>query len=74
MVSKKLNQILLVGAVFATASMSATAGHDYDDRARVISATPQVERINTLVQECRTEYVREVTQMVALSLALSLAA
>lgn len=59
MVSKKLNQILLIGAVFAGTSMNAVAGHDYGDRARVISATPQVERINTPVQECRTEYVRE---------------
>lgn len=59
MVSKKLNQILLIGAVFAGTSMNAVAGHEYDDRARVISVTPQVERINTPVQECRTEYVRE---------------
>jgi uncharacterized protein YcfJ len=60
MVSKKMNQALLVSLVFAGTSMSALAGHDrYEDQARVISVTPQVERINTPVQECRTEYVRE---------------
>jgi len=60
MLSKKLNQALLVSLVFAGTSVSAAAGHDnYEDRARVISVTPQVERVNNLQQECRTEYVRE---------------
>lgn len=60
MLSKKLNQALLVSLVFAGTSMTASAGHDrYEDRARVINVTPQVERVNTPVQECRTEYVRE---------------
>jgi uncharacterized protein YcfJ len=60
MLNKKLNQALLLSLVFTGASMTASAGHDrYEDRARVISVTPQVERINTPVQECRTEYVRE---------------
>lgn len=60
MFSKKLNQTLLAGLVFAGASMTASAGHDaYSDRGRVISVTPQVERVNVPVQECRTEYVRE---------------
>lgn len=60
MFSQKLNQALLVSLVFAGASMTASAGHDrYGDRARVISVTPQVERVNTPVQECHTEYVRE---------------
>jgi uncharacterized protein YcfJ len=60
MFSKKINQALLVSLVFAGTSISASAGHDrYSDRARVISVTPQVERVNTPVQECRTEYVRE---------------
>jgi uncharacterized protein YcfJ len=60
MLNKKLNQALLISAVFVGASMSAVAGHEpYGDRARVISATPQIEHINTPVQECRTEYVRE---------------
>lgn len=60
MLSKKLYQALLVSLVFAGTSMIASAGHDrYEDRARVINVTPQVERVNTPVQECRTEYVRE---------------
>ena len=60
MFSKKSSQTLLVGLVFAGVSMAASAGYDaYEDRGRVISATPQVERVNVPVQECRTEYVRE---------------
>jgi uncharacterized protein YcfJ len=60
MLSKKSNQALLISLVLAGASMTAAAGHDrYEDRARVISVTPQVERVNNPVQECRTEYVRE---------------
>jgi len=60
MFSKKLNQALLMSLVFAGTSMTASAGHDrYSDRARVISVTPQIERVNTPVQECHTEYVRE---------------
>lgn len=60
MLSKKLNKALLVGLMMTGASLTATAGHDrYEDRGRVISVTPQVERVNVPVQECRTEYVRE---------------
>jgi uncharacterized protein YcfJ len=41
--------------------LPALAGHEdnYEDRARVISVTPQFERVNAPRQECRTEYVRE---------------
>jgi len=35
------------------------ANGDYEDNARVISVTPQFQRVNTPSQECRTEYVRE---------------
>lgn len=60
MLNKKLKQALLLGLMFTGTSITASAGHDrYEDRARVISVTPQVERVNTPVQECRTEYVRE---------------
>jgi len=60
MFSKKSSQTLLVGLVFTGVSMAASAGHDaYEDPGRVISVTPQVERVNVPVQECRTEYVRE---------------
>lgn len=43
-------------AVFAaTAALPAHAA-DFDDYARVISVTPQVEQVNVPRQECRTEY------------------
>lgn len=55
-----MKNVLLVGMVLATTSVSAFANHDdYEDRARVISVAPQFERVNTPRQECRTEYVRE---------------
>lgn len=56
-----MRQTLLIGLIAATISVPALAGHDdnYEDRARVISVTPQMERVNTPRQECRTEYVRE---------------
>ena len=52
---------LTFGLIAATVSVPALAGHDdnYEDRARVISVTPQFERVNTPRQQCRTEYVRE---------------
>lgn len=60
MIGNKLNKTILTSLILASASITANAGHDgYDDRARVISVTPQVERVNVPVQECRTEYVRE---------------
>lgn len=54
-----MRQTLLLGLIAATVSMPTWADDDYEDRARVISVTPQVERINNPRQECRTEYVRE---------------
>ncbi len=56
-----MRQTLLLGLIAATVSLPALASHDdnYEDRARVISVTPQFERVNTPRQECRTEYVRE---------------
>ncbi len=56
-----MRQTLLIGLIAATVSLPALASHEdnYEDRARVISATPQFERVNTPRQECRTEYVRE---------------
>jgi uncharacterized protein YcfJ len=47
--------ILLMGAI----AMPAMADDVYYDTARVISVTPQTERINTPRQECHTEYIRE---------------
>jgi uncharacterized protein YcfJ len=56
-----MRQTLFIGLIAATVSLPALASHDdnYEDRARVISVTPQFERVNTPRQECRTEYVRE---------------
>ena len=56
-----MRQTLFIGLIAATISLPALASHEdnYEDRARVISATPQFERVNTPRQECRTEYVRE---------------
>lgn len=56
-----MRQTLLIGLLATTVSLPALASHEdnYEDRARVISVTPQFERVNTPRQECRTEYVRE---------------
>lgn len=54
-----MRQTILLGLVAATVSLPALASHEYEDRARVLSVTPQVQRVNTPSQECRTEYVRE---------------
>ena len=47
----------LVSSMLALPAMA----HDdeYYDSARVISVTPQTERVNYPVEECHTEYVRE---------------
>lgn len=57
-------QCLITVAICATHFMStAIAGQDagdhYYDQAKVLSVTPQFERINTPTQQCHTEYVRE---------------
>ncbi|MES2580648.1 MAG: glycine zipper 2TM domain-containing protein [Pseudomonadota bacterium] len=54
-----MRQTLLLGLIAATVSMPTLADDDYEDRARVITVTPQFERVNSPRQECRTEYVRE---------------
>jgi uncharacterized protein YcfJ len=51
----KITKIALF-AVLATAALSAAA-EDYEDYARVKSATPEYERVNTPRRECRTEYI-----------------
>ncbi len=55
---------LLLGLMTAAMALpglinTAYADDNYEDRARVISVTPQVQRVNSPRQECRTEYVRE---------------
>ncbi len=46
----------LIAAVFATPAM---ADDQYTDTARVLSVTPQTERVNVPRQECRTEYQQQ---------------
>lgn len=47
--------LMLLSAI----AMPAAADDVYYDTARVLSVTPQTERINNPRQECRTDYVRE---------------
>jgi uncharacterized protein YcfJ len=54
---KKTRAGQLVSLVcFGVVSVAAHAA-DYEDFARVVSVTPQVEQVNYPQQECRTEYV-----------------
>ncbi|MDO9205300.1 glycine zipper 2TM domain-containing protein [Methylotenera sp.] len=46
----------LLTAIFAAPAM---ATDQYTDTARVLSATPQMERVNVPRQECRTEYQQQ---------------
>lgn len=54
-----MRQMLTVSLVLVAAVNTAYADDEYQDRARVLSVSPQVERVNTPRQECRTEYVQE---------------
>ncbi len=54
-----MKKALLVGLVLVSTSVTAFADDDYDDRGRVISVTPQLQRVNNPRQECRTEIQRE---------------
>jgi uncharacterized protein YcfJ len=47
---------VFVAAVFASPAM---AEHQYADSARVLSVTPQTERVNVPRQECHTEYQQQ---------------
>lgn len=50
----------LLTLVSAMVALPAWAGnHRYQDQARVVSVTPQIERVNNPVETCETEYVRE---------------
>lgn len=51
----KLNLALFAAALVAS---SAALADDYDDYARVKSATPEYERVNSPRQECHSEYVQ----------------
>jgi len=57
---KVITRNTLLTLISAMVSLPAFAGnHEYRDQARVISATPQIERVNNPVETCETEYVRE---------------
>ena len=52
----KISTALMLTGAFA---MPAVADDTYYDTARVLSVTPQIERLNTPRQECHTEYIRD---------------
>jgi len=53
----------LVPAMLATLmALPAMANDQYTDRGRVLSVTPQTERVNVPRQECRTEYQQQSTR------------
>ena len=57
----KLSTIIVTTAMFSLALTAPIArSADFDDYARVINVTPQLEQVNVPRQECRTEY--ETTQ------------
>lgn len=59
-VVKSLSAKVMMPAMFvAVLAAPAMATDQYNDLARVISATPQTERVNVPRQECRTEYQQQ---------------
>ena len=51
---------MLIPALFsAVFALPAMANDQYNDTARVLSSTPQTERVNMPRQECRTEYQQQ---------------
>jgi uncharacterized protein YcfJ len=54
-INKTAASILMMSAI----SLPAAADDVYYDTARVVSVTPQVERVNVPREECHTEYTRE---------------
>ena len=57
--NSKAVKVLIPALMASSFSLPVMANDQYYDYARVISVTPQTERINTPRQECHTEYVRE---------------
>lgn len=59
-IAKSMRVKMLVPAVLtAMFAVPAMANDQYTDTARVLSATPQTERVNMPRQECRTEYQQQ---------------
>lgn len=46
-----------VASLVLTSAFGSAIAADFDDYARVVSVTPQIEQVNYPQQECRTEYV-----------------
>jgi uncharacterized protein YcfJ len=60
---KPLKMKTLIPAVLvACFALPAIAADQYNDRGRVLSVTPQTERVNVPRQECRTEYQQQTSQ------------
>lgn len=57
--SMSLKVKVLVPALFAAGFATQAVADQYNDVARVLSVTPQVERVNVPRQECRTEYQQQ---------------
>jgi uncharacterized protein YcfJ len=55
--SKTFTVAALALATIASAATSTVLAADFDDYARVLSVTPQIEQVNYPQQECHTEYV-----------------
>lgn len=59
-IPKKMSVKILVPTLLITVfAAPAIASDQYSDTARVLSATPQTERVNMPRQECRTEYQQQ---------------
>lgn len=55
-----MRNVMMISALVAVGiSLPAMAGDEYYDQARVLSVTPQTERVNYPTQSCQTEYMQE---------------
>lgn len=57
MFKMRLSSLTVGAGLVVTSFMSSAIAGDFDDFARVVSVTPQIEQVNYPQQECRTEYV-----------------
>lgn len=54
--------VMVLALCAAAAATGAAQAADFDDSARVIAVTPQVEQFNHPRQECQTSYIQEQRQ------------
>lgn len=52
----------MLASLLCFSTMTAASAANFDDSARVLSVTPQIEQYNQPRQECRTEYVQAPQQ------------